>query len=334
MPIALASATHARAQDSREVVFNGAGGSWQEHVRRAWLGPFAEQTGIRVRDTSPFDLGVLATMVRTRTVAYDVTDCPSAFLNVAIQRDLVEPIDYSIVDRSVQPPENFGDKFVAYGVFSANIVYDQRRLSGANVPDSWADFFDLQRFPGPRSFRRQPLITLEAALMADGVPPNKLYPLDLDRAFRKLESIKSVTRWWTNAEQSVQWIANGEAVMGMTFPNRAYAARLQGIPLALVWNQGLLGRIRLAVPKGAPNKANAMRLINFIIQAEQQARFANLNRSAPSNPRAFDSIDAGVASELATFPANVSSMVPLDELGFWREHVETVTRRFDAWLVA
>ena len=35
--------------------------------------------------------------------------------------------------------------------------------------------------------------------MADGVAPDKLYPLDVDRAFKKLEEIKpNITVWWTS----------------------------------------------------------------------------------------------------------------------------------------
>ncbi len=322
------------AQNPREVVFNGAGGSWQDNARKAWLEPFAAKQGVKVVDTFPFDLGKMSTMVKTKTVQWDVTDCPSAFVTTAIQRDLVEPIDFGVVDRGALPPENYGDKWVAYGIFSSNIVYDKRRIPGPDVPKSWQDYWDLKRFPGPRSFRNEPPIALEAALLADGVPADKLYPLDLDRAFRKLDEIKKDVRWWPSAQQSVQLIADGEVAMGVTFSSRAISARKQGAPLEVVWNQGIMARTRFVVPKGAPNREDAMRLINFIIQPEQQARFATLNTSAPANPKAFANINPAMAPDLPSYPANREKMVMLDELGYWGQNSEAVFKRFNAWLIA
>jgi putative spermidine/putrescine transport system substrate-binding protein len=321
------------AAQSNEVVFNGAGGTWQDTVRKAWLGPFTEKTGIKVTDTFPFDLGKMSAMVRTNTAQWDLTDCPSSFLGPAIAQKLIEPIDYKIVDLTALPQENLGKEYVAYGVFSSNIVYDKRRFP-AEAPASWRDFWDLKRFPGPRAFRKQPMVALEAALIADGVPLNRLYPLDVDRAYKKLEQIKSEVRWWSNAQQSVQIIAQGEVVMGVTFPSRAFAARDQGVPLEVVWNEGLMARTRFVVPRGARNKENAMRLLAFIIQPEQQARFATLNRSAPVNPKAYELIDKSLAPILATYPANFEKMTAIDELDYWTINADSLTKRFEAWLVA
>jgi putative spermidine/putrescine transport system substrate-binding protein len=335
---ALAAATFSATKKSfaqtDDLVFNGAGGSWQDNARRAWLESFSKKTGIKITDTSPFDLGKLSTMVRSRTVVWDVTDCPSVFVPIAMNNNLLEPIDYSIVDRGTLAAENYGAQFVAYAVYTSNVVYDARKLAEGNRPSSWKDFFDLKRFPGPRGLRNQPLIALEAALLADGVPASQLYPLDVERAFRKLDGIKSEIRWWSNAQQGVQLIANGEVVMGMTYPSRAFAARREGVPLEIVWNEGLIAWNRLVVPKGARNKTEAMELINFIIQPEQQASFSNANRSAPANQAAFSMIKPDVAEEIATNPKFYSKLISLDELGYWGEHGDTLNKQFQAWLVA
>src|SRR5882724_3329847 len=170
---ALASVGQMFAQGG-SAVFNGAGGSWQDNARRAWLEPFEKATGTKVVDTSPFDIGKLSTMVRMRTVSWDLTDCPAVFVPLAMKNDLLDPIDYAVVDKEALPPENYGTHAVAYSVFTSNIVYDGRKLMGENVPKSWRDFWDLKRFPGPRAMRNQPLAALEAALLADGVPAARL----------------------------------------------------------------------------------------------------------------------------------------------------------------
>ena len=59
----------------------------------------------------------------------------------------------------------------------------------------WADLFDTAKIPGKRTFYKWSAPgVLEIALLADGVAPDKLYPLDLDRAFKKLDTIKKRNR--------------------------------------------------------------------------------------------------------------------------------------------
>jgi putative spermidine/putrescine transport system substrate-binding protein len=323
----------AYAQGGQEVVFNGAGGTWQDNARKAWLSPFSQETGISVIDTFPFDVGKLSTMVRTGTVQWDVTDIPGEFLGLAEEQGLLEPIDYHIVDRHVLPPEDYGQHHVVYGHFSTNIVFNKQRFTGAERPANWSDYWDLRKFPGPRSFRRNPAVVLEAALLADGVASEKLYPLDVDRAFRKLDEIKTQVRWWTSAVQSVQLIADGEVDLGVTFNSRAVVARDQGVPLEVVWNQGLVAAVYLAVPKGARNKEGAMRLINYIVQADAQARMANLNRSAPANLNAMAKIEPAILKDLPTAPENSHGAARIDELGFWAQNRAKLGKRFDAWLL-
>jgi putative spermidine/putrescine transport system substrate-binding protein len=331
--ISALAAPRLSAQAAGELTFNGAGGDWQDNARRAWLTPFAQQTGIRVTDVFPFDIGKLATMVRTRSVEWDLTDIPAAQVGLAIERDLVERIDYGIVDRSALPAECFGEHTVVYSYYSLNIALNRRRFANRDKPQGWADFFDVSRFPGPRSFRRAPAVTLEAALIADGVAPAQLYPLDVERALRKLDPIKADMRWWTAAAQSVQLVSEGEADMGATFSSRIISARAQGAPIDLVWNQGAMGGVYFVVPKGARNKDNAMRLINFIIQADAQARMANFNRTAPANPNAFVQINPEIVPDLPTAPQNMQTMFRIDETGFWAHNLDAVSRRFEAWLL-
>src|SRR3546814_6075912 len=76
-------------------------------------------------------------------------------------------------------------------LWSYVIGYDGDRIKGPG-PQSWADFWDMKRFPGKRGMRRTPKYSLEFALMEDGVPADRVYPMlrkpaGLDRAFRKLD---------------------------------------------------------------------------------------------------------------------------------------------------
>jgi len=91
----------------------------------------------------------------------------------------------------------------------------------------------VKKFPGRRALRNHPIATLEAALMADGVAPDKLYPLDVDRAFRKLEEIKpNVTVWWTSGAQSAQLLTTAEVDMVMAWNGRITALTKEGAKVA------------------------------------------------------------------------------------------------------
>ena len=53
---------------------------------------------------------------------------------------------------------------------------------------------------------------LEFALIADGVPMDKVYPIDIDRAFKSLSRIKSaVPKFWDTGALSSQMLADKEA---------------------------------------------------------------------------------------------------------------------------
>ena len=96
------------------------------------------------------------------------------------------------------------------------LVYDGNKM--ADGPKSWADFWDVEKFPGKRGMLGQALYTLENALMADGVPrPMSTTvlrtPEGVDRAFAKLDQIKPHVVWWTSSSTAMQNLDAGEVVM-------------------------------------------------------------------------------------------------------------------------
>lgn len=72
---------------------------------------------------------------------------------------------------------------------------------------------------------------LEAALLADGVPMDELYPLDLDRAFAKLDTIKDDIVWWTKGAEPSQMLSTGEADYALAWSGRIATAKDEGSPL-------------------------------------------------------------------------------------------------------
>ena len=136
-------------------------------------------------------------------------------------------------------------------------------------PQSWADFFDVAKFPGPRSLPdtgdRDWWVPL-AALMADGVPRDKLFPMDVDRAYKKLDTIKKhVAAWWKSGDNSMQILRGGDAVMSMLYSSRAVPLAKSG-EFDFTWNGAIRDTGNWAVLKGGPNTANAIKFLDFFVQ--------------------------------------------------------------------
>ena len=97
-----------------------------------------------------------------------------------------------------------------------------------------------------------PTDNLEFALMADGVPTDKLYPIDFDRAFKKLDQIKPhVTVWWTTGQQPAQLLLDKEVVLATGWNGRFYDLIKKGAPIEIDWNEGALKQGSFVIPKGA-----------------------------------------------------------------------------------
>ena len=196
---ALAASGKAFAQEPpkpAQIVVNHSGGSMGSAMRKAFFNGFEKKYGIRVVETSPADFGKLRAMVESGNVEWDVTEIGGQDAIRATQMKLVEKIDDKIVDRSKYPDEGAARP-------TSSPRRSTRRSSAtaptsskaARQPKSWADWWDVKKFPGARSMRNHPTDNLEFALIADGVPKDKVYPIDFDRAFKKLDQIKPhVTR--------------------------------------------------------------------------------------------------------------------------------------------
>jgi putative spermidine/putrescine transport system substrate-binding protein len=192
----------------------------------------------------------------------------------------------------------------------------------------------VAKFPGPRTMWKSPYPLLEAALLADGVTPDKLYPLDLDRAFKKADQIKDkVTVWWESGSQSQDAIVSKNVVIADMWNGRAGISARDGAPIKISWNQGIYDPAIFVVPKGSPNKANAMRLIDYAAGPQGLAKFAELTFYGPSNLNSINLIDPKIRPLMNTAPENFAMQVHRNR-EWWGANMDKTTERFVSWLVS
>ncbi|GLK71526.1 ABC transporter substrate-binding protein [Ancylobacter dichloromethanicus] len=310
MATLLLSAAGASAE---QITFVSQGGAYQEAQTKAILDPVAKLLGITInQDSSPDAWPVLKTQTATGKPVWDVVDTPTKDCIRGGEQGMIEKLDFSRIPNAADIPPAYKTPYsVSYEFYSSVLAYNKKAY-GSNPPKSWADFWDVKKFPGTRALRNHPLATLEAALLADGVPADKLYPLDVDRAFRKLEELKPhVTVWWTSGAQSAQLLADGEIDMEMAWNGRVTAVIKEGMPVDYTFNQGFLQDTSLCILKGAPNLDTAYRFLNAAIAPDIQANFPAYIDYGPGNPAAYATgkISPARAAQMPSSPENAAKQV-------------------------
>ena len=313
------------------------GGPYGESQREAYFEPFTAATGIRVvEDDWGGDLDKIRAMVATDRFRSHVLDAESSDVAEGCAEGILEPIDYPRL--GVSPRDMLPGAALPCGVgnvaWSMVLVFDRARL-GPDGPESWADFFDLTRFPGGRGLRRGAFGNVEIALMADGVTPEGVYallrtPEGADRAFAKLAALAPRVRWWEAGRQPARLLDDGEVTMTAAWNGRIQQAiGLERHPFEIVWRGQILDLGFWVIPKGHPGVGLAHQFVAFAIRPDRQAEQARLVPYGPLRRAAFDHVDSDLAAHLPTAPENLNGWLALDA-AFWIEHREALERRFDS----
>jgi putative spermidine/putrescine transport system substrate-binding protein len=321
--------TPAHAQ-AKEVVLANWGGDAVKFMGDAWGAPFEKDTGIKVAiDSSGPSLAKIKAMVESGKVTWDVLDTGAGTSFDLGKAGLLERIDYSIVDKTQIPPAFAMPWCVGNGAYSYVIAYDTSKV-GATPPQNWAEFWDVKRWPGKRTMRKSMHSVLEAALLADGVARDKIYPIDTKRAFDKVKQIKEHIVWWNAGADSQQLIRDGECVIGNIWSTRAKGLETDSRGrITWTWNDGIVTSAVLAVPRGNPAGKAAMQFINSTLIPERQVAFFKTLGTAPANPRAA----ALVPAELKRFNAldtdNAAKQIFLDDAWYADNYVEVYAKFLD-----
>lgn len=312
------------------------GGVVREAQRDTLFRPFREASGTLVVNGSyngSFDK--LRRMQAMEHVTWDVLEVESPELHRGCEDGLFLPLSDALqAEARDLVPGALRPCGVGTFVWSMALAYDAGRLSQA--PRSWADFWDVQRFPGGRGLRQGAKYNLEFALLADGVPASEVYALlateaGVERAFAKLEQLRPHIRWWQAGEEPLRRLADGGMVMSSAYSGRIGVAQEQGVKVGLVWAGSIYDFDYWAIPRGSANREEAERFIRFASQAQQQQAFAERIPYGPVSREAVASLAAERAVRLPTAAANMRDALPMG-VDFWVEHGEVLERRFEQWL--
>jgi putative spermidine/putrescine transport system substrate-binding protein len=317
-----------------EIVMNVSGGAYLDALKKCFFDDFEKASGNKMLYEPGANFAKLTAMVKSGNVEWDIAEAEYQDLVILGAKDgVLEPMDYTIINKKDTLKEAMGPYSVGTTFYSTVLAYNAEKYPKGKEPRSWKDFWDVKKFPGPRALEKNPYNNLEFALMADGVPPGKLYPLDVDRAFRSLDKIKPhVKVWWTAGAQPAQLLTDKEVDLTSAWNGRIFTIQKQGAKVEIQWNEGIIMTGAWVIPKGAKNKKAAMELLNFFLIPERQARFAEAIGYPGVSMKIFDFVDPKLAPHLPTYPEHYKKQVAVNN-EWWVENRNKMQERWNSWLL-
>jgi putative spermidine/putrescine transport system substrate-binding protein len=325
-----------RAQAAEQLNIRTPGGVYDDIMRRSVYDPFTKATGIEVVPTGA-PLSKLIAMYKAGGAEFDVLDTgDNGLLNLERMGALV-PIDYAswkYGNKDELIKELVLETRVGSYLYATVGVYNKQSFPDKH-PTNWMEFWDTKAFPGARTLpdmgSGQP--PLEFALIADGVPVDKLYPIDMNRAFKALTRIRgSVPKFWDTGALSAQLISDKEVVLGALWNGRVQTLIDKAAPLAIEWNQNMIQVQAYGIPKNSKNPKGAQLFVDFASQASAQIGYAKELRYGPANLKSYASLPQSLLDIMPGGP-KYREMGFFQNIVWWEDNRDKVNKAWNNWVL-
>ena len=328
-PLVLLPRKGQAAADKGPLVFCTYGGPYGENMQKHVIDPFVKNTGIKVIRTSTPNFAKVKAMVDIGNVEWDIVDAETRLYYRGAKLNMFTPLDWSVVGHKADLVPGGAETQGAANVFYSGILaWNTKKFGPETAPKNWGEFFSL---PGKKSLRGEAWGSLEPALLADGVPQDKLYPLDIERALKKLATIKKDTIFWRKTKMALDLFVSGEVDAGSIGAGPVLRAIAEGYPIDFTWNQHMSNLDFLTIPNGSKHVEAAMKFISHCMDPEVQARYSMNYAIGPSNTKAFSFIPESRFRFLPTSPANLPKAVIINGK-YWAENQARLSKRYDEWM--
>ncbi|MCC6193238.1 MAG: ABC transporter substrate-binding protein, partial [Burkholderiales bacterium] len=300
--------------------------------------PFRKETGIEVVPV-PSSAGKLVAMFKAGRPDLDVIETGPDILWLLEDAGALAPIPYhefKFTDPADLEPFGKTKFHVAMTVYADVLGYNTKAVSADKVPRNWAEFWDGKAFPGRRGLAdmQSGVANLEFALLADGVAPDKIYPIDIPRAFKSLSRVKPyVVKFWDSGALSAQMLTDGETVLSAIWSSRAQAARDKGAPVAIAWNQNLVNLTSTSIVKDTRNMNAAKMFVDYTLSPKVQERWLGANRELPINRKAYGSIAPELIDPASGKPWTTSRGIVKDAR-WWADNRQRVSEAWSKWVIS
>ncbi|KRE22972.1 extracellular solute-binding protein [Agromyces sp. Soil535] len=323
-----AEETSAASELSGEVVFADYGGPTHDARQAAFFDGFSAETGVEVASATLED-ALLFEMLEGGEGDYDLVQASGDYV-VSYSDNMIELPD--TVDNDLMP--EVGQPYAAGGfVFGIAQAWLTETFPDGG-PQTWADFFDTEKFPGKRAWpgvAGSVDASYEIALLADGVAPEDLYPLDIERAQAKLDTIKDDLVFYTSYAETQTLLTSGSAAIAVSVTGQYQSLINQGLDVTIQWNQAFPSASYFVIPTGAPNPENAIALAEWMSEPENQIAFVEKTGYGPSNSATFDLLSDEVKANVPNSEEHLAISVTRDE-EYIAAHREELYSSYGEWL--
>lgn len=323
--------------NARDLTITGWGGTTQAAHKVAYFEPFTKETKIKiVEDEWSGEMAKIRGMVETGDITWDVVQVEAPEMFQGCEEGLFETLDWSkITDKKNLVDGAASECGAGILIWSTVFAYDADIIKDG--PKTWAEFWDVKKWPGKRGMRRGSKMTLEIALLADGVAPKDVYPLletkaGVDRAFKKLDELKPYIVWWKAGAEPQQRLAAGDVVMSMAY--NAWVTRINNEDkrnFKIVWDGNNYSMDYWTIVKGSPNVDKALKFISLSMRPERQAAFFNKIAYGWTAKGTGKFIKPEMLSKLPTAEGHLDNALQTN-IEFWLENGESLEQRFQAWV--
>ena len=269
--------------------------------------------------------------------AWDVVEVSPDELAAGCTAGLLEKLDWTTIGgKDHYLPQGISDCGVGATVNTLVLAWDRQKFPAA---PSWADFWDVAKYPGKRGLRKGVRGNLEFALIADGVAPADVYKVlgtsdGVERAFRKLDQLKPYIVWWQTRKEAVHILSSGDVLMTTAPAGQIVMAdRNDHRNFGIQWTAGLYEVQSWAIVKATPDLWQAEQFLYLAGMPALEGKLLETAGIAGLAKGANDGLPADMQALSASYAKNLSVSVPIDN-GFWHDNLAKLQRRFDTWLAA
>ena len=350
----LAAAAYA---DSGSLTIVSWGGAYSMSQDKAYDEPFTKESGVTIQhvDKSADGLAGIRSQVEANNVTWNIVDLLQSDAQRACDEGLVMKID---PDKWLAPAPDgtpaskdfvegsIGDCFIPQILYSTLFAYNKTAFPNGG-PQTIQDVWDVKKFPGMRALQKIPQKNLEWALIADGVPADKVYDVlatkeGQDQAFKSLDKIKKNVIWWDQGAQPPQLLADKEAVIATAFNGRIFNAQVsENQPFETIWDREMFEVDGWVIPVNQPkDKLDLIKkYIRFSTDTQHladQAKYISYGPARKSSDPLVGKYQDGKTQMAPYMPTNKDNMKTafMFSPSFWTDYGDALEARFNTWLAS
>lgn len=331
-----------------EITFTSWTGPYMRSQMLGFVRPYEEETGRRVH-VAHYNGGIneIRDQVESANVIWDVVDLTQADSLRACEEGLLE--DLSAIDlpdgADGTPasddfvPGALNDCGVGVIVWATAYAYSNSDFA-ENPPSTIEDFFDVQAYPGARAIRNDPSVIMEWALMADGVARDDVYPLleteeGVDRAFDKMDSIRSGLQLWSAGREPVRMLNAGDVAMSMIWATTgATASEEDGADFSVNMDGRVIELDLFSIPKGSRNADAAKDFIRYASGTKALADMVGYLPNGPTRNSSLTLLSDETLQQIPNGPAYEDQAFIRSDAEWWAAHHARLEERFQLWISA